>query len=193
MDIRQRLQEACDDGELISIVYHGGSHAGLARRIVVTNVTADAVWAREADGRQSKQFKISKIQLAPADAVVHNLDDSQAPQPSTLDEAIAPHMAILMDSPWVVVSEPNAIKLYGTFKNGKRRKRPALALTYQEPWTKLDATDVATGEKHPVERELTGAERPWSVASPKGTWNFKKLSSAIQRLLDEFSREMVGG
>jgi len=65
VELRERLESAAHAGEMVSIIYHGGSRAGIARRVLPVRVTEDVVWAIEADGEQRKQFKLAKIELAP--------------------------------------------------------------------------------------------------------------------------------
>jgi hypothetical protein len=186
IEIRERLESAADAGEMVSIIYHGGSRAGIARRVLPVRVTEDAVWAIEADGEQRKQFKLAKIELAPEGVEARNLSDEPAEGPANLEDALTPYLADLEASPWVLVREPSHAALLGRFKNGKLRKRPKLSISYQEPSTTRHETDWKTGEQVVVERPLTGNERPWSVWGPGGSWQYKKLSSALQRFMSEF-------
>jgi hypothetical protein len=191
VELRERLKSAADAAEMVSIIYHGGSRAGIARRVLPVRVTEDAVWAIEADGEQRKQFKLAKIELAPEGVEAKNLSDEPSAEPATLDDALAPYVRELEAAPWVLVREPSHTALYGRFKNGKLRKRPQLSISYLEPSNIRRETNWETGEKLLVERPLNGNERPWSVSGPGGSWQYKKLSSATQRFMAEF-RAMAG-
>ena len=120
-----------------------------------------------------------------------NLSDEPSAEPATLDDALAAYVRELEAAPWTLVREPSHAALHGRFKNGKLRQKPQFAISYQEPSNIRRETNWQTGEQLFVERPLTGNERPWSVSGPGGSWQYKKLSSAIQRFMAEF-RAMAG-
>jgi hypothetical protein len=190
VEVRERLQAAVDAGEMIAIIYHGGSHPGVVRRVLPVRVTEDAVWAIEADGEQRKQFKLAKVELAPDGVEPQNLSDEPVDEPATLDDALEPYAGELAASPWAVVRAPTHAALHGRFKNGKLRKTSKLAIAYNEPSTTRAEVDWETGKLVEVERPITGAERPWSVSGSGGRWQYKKVSSAVQRFMTEF-RAMI--
>jgi len=187
MNVYERMQEAQKTGELVPIIYHGGSHPGLARLIYPVKVSETDVWGREADGTRAKQYKLHKIEIARGDAVIHNFAaEPETPEAEDLAQVLAPYLAEVEAAPWHVERDQGSIALYAFFKNGKRRKLPLLTLRSVEPYPYRTEIDWETGEERQVERQLTGAERPWSVESRRGSRNFKKLSSAVIRFMEEF-------
>ena len=83
--VRERLQRAIGTGELIGIVYHGGSQPGAFREIAPLQIDADKVRARCYSSNAVKVFSLSKIELRGAvptqDDVQHVWNDSAPKQP----------------------------------------------------------------------------------------------------------------
>jgi hypothetical protein len=187
VNVYERLQTAKENGELVPIAYHGGSHPGKTRLIYPTKVTETEVWGREADGTLAKCFKLAKLELASQDAEIHNFSaQTSPPEPETLAQVLAPYLAEIETSPLEIERDETFLGLYDHFKNGKRRRHPLLCLHYVDPLPYRMTTDWETGARTRVERPLTGNEKPWAVNSPRGDWNFKKLSSAVIRFMEEF-------
>lgn len=187
MPVRERLLAAKEDGELVAIIYHGGSHPGKARLIYPTKITDTEIWGREPDAKQAKCFKLDKIELAGHEVEIHNFAAQPAPQePASLAEGLAPYLAEIDASPYVVERDDDGIALYERFKNGNRRKHPFLSLRYFRPRPNGVGFGLGPDGKMTVEDSFSGSERPWSLRSQRGAWNFKKLGAAVARFLDEF-------
>lgn len=66
MDDQQlaRLRESIGTGEIIEIIYHGGSQPGMVREIVPLSIAGDMLWAvSPPDNPKRKSFIIAKIEL----------------------------------------------------------------------------------------------------------------------------------
>ncbi len=57
------LSSAIGTGEVISIIYHGGSHPGSVRDMLPLNLYEDKVWALCVHTNTKKSFKLSRIEL----------------------------------------------------------------------------------------------------------------------------------
>jgi hypothetical protein len=83
--VRERLQQAIGTGELIGIVYHGGSRPGAFREIAPLQIDADKVRARCYTSNAVKVFSLGKIELRGAvptqDDFQHAWRDSALEQP----------------------------------------------------------------------------------------------------------------
>jgi len=63
MDVIARLKEALKSGEIIKIVYYGGSQPGTCREITPLRILDDEVTAKCYQSDSIKTFKIAKIEL----------------------------------------------------------------------------------------------------------------------------------
>lgn len=158
-DIKQILSAAIGTGELINIIYHGGSEPGAARMILPIEITGDKIRARCHKTNQVKSFQIGKMALSPSDKITYS-GDKIGKEPATLTEAAeTKYIEELRNLGWEVEIEPDAIRLYTHFKNGKRLKHPNVSLYYRDDydgdelyyetengrWKKLDPRPWKTG------------------------------------------------
>lgn len=187
MNILEHLQAAKENGELVAIIYHGGSHPGEARRIYPVKVTETDVWGREENGTRAKCFKLEKIEIAGADAVIHDFSTERpSSEPETLAQALLPHLAEIDASSYVIEHADECVSVYRQIKNGNRRKHPFLSLRYTAPIPSQIVMTLKIGAPMQIESHLKGTERPWCVRSDRGTWSFKKPAAAVIRFMDEF-------
>lgn len=198
MNVRERLAAAIGTGEVIGIVYHGGSQPGAFRDISPLGFEGDRLRARCHTSGAVKTFNIEKIELR---GVEPTADDraltwrvGYAPKPifQTLSEVHAALREELEAMGWLVVHDDaphtKALLLHAAFKNGKTKKTPDASLAYQELATIARATE--DGE---VILEVTGPRvRPWIVAaktiSPART--FAECDKAAEVFL-EVARELA--
>ena len=67
MEVKERLIEASKTGEIITIVYHGGSQPGTKRDISPIRVSKTEVRARCLVTEELRTFKLSKLEIVPED------------------------------------------------------------------------------------------------------------------------------
>src|SRR4051812_27401190 len=63
VSVRERLERAIGTGELVGIVYYGGSQPGAFREIEPLQIDGEKVWARCHTSSAEKVFSIDKIEL----------------------------------------------------------------------------------------------------------------------------------
>lgn len=63
MDLRESLTLSATAGEILTIVYHGGSQPGTKRQIVPIEIRRDALSAMDLSTNKRKQFSINKIEI----------------------------------------------------------------------------------------------------------------------------------
>jgi hypothetical protein len=160
INILSKLHEAIGTGELISIIYHGGSEPGTARMILPIKIEGDKVRARCYTSNKVKAFSLEKIELA-ADDIPDYTGAHQ--EPASLKEAIAPYLNELKAAGWDIELTSDSAGLFTFFKNGKRRKTPDLGIYYQNP-------NENDGINH----------RPWYVSGHA----YKYLSKAILKFME---------
>lgn len=67
MDSNIVFVEACGTGEVLTVIYDGGTHPGLKRRIVVTNIEDDRLTVREVGNTTPKTYIVGKTRFVDDD------------------------------------------------------------------------------------------------------------------------------
>ncbi len=133
--LSKKLNEAVETGEIISVIYHGGSQPGTVRQISPLKVTHREIRAREVATGAVKTFLIDKMELAQgkSDAKQYNPDAvNKLPEPSTIQEVFQSEVEGLKRLGWYIQLEINSISLHRYFKNGKPRKGADVGITKYE-------------------------------------------------------------
>lgn len=171
MSITEQLKQAIGTGELLTIIYNGGSQPGSKRMISPVKISPDEkkVRARCYTSNAVKEFVIDKI------VIVDNPEgetDYQKnvilPEPKNLTEGVAQYLEELNSLGWHVELEDDSIGLFTTLKNGKLRKTAVIKAMYYQSPNKYDDTN----------------HREWTLYSGKEKADsFKYLSSLIVKLI----------
>ncbi len=188
-NVRARLLEARDGGEILTIIYNGGSQPGTKRNIVPVKVDATDVRAREADTGAQKVFKIEKIVLVTeggnGDAVAGKWKDPSLarsiPDPASLAEAITPHMAELEALGWRVELTGEHCRLLYAPKVAKTGRvfKPKIGVELEYRPLTSDGIYVNPADDFFVE-DLHPNSRPYNIDGS----TFAHLGKATQRFLD---------
>jgi hypothetical protein len=197
-EVRARLKLAIETGEVIGILYHGGSQPGAYRQITPIQVGDNQVQAHCYMSNTVKIFALDKIELrdaaSPTDSDLSSIWDSDAKAPipvfTSVAEIAAHYRSYLEAEGWHVehhhYDEGESLCLYGRLKNGKLRKYPTVSLTYEATTYDLAVTPDGGTEK----ANLRPRVRPWSVTGKGGylrTWSH--LEGAVRRFLDAVASE----
>ena len=192
--IEEVLRQAIRTGEVVNIVYNGGSKPGQSRPVIVISVSDEDVVAREPTSRMTKSFKLPKIASASAsngeaaeNPSVVPIQVAEAPILSTFTEYERYFDPELRAAGWHVTVSDNYLAVSAYFKSGKPRKTPTVSLQFidraNEP-----RLDWETGEFSTETRELTGRERPWRVDSARLSQG--KSFGELQRAAELFIHEV---
>jgi hypothetical protein len=190
--IEKRLQEAIDAGEVIKIIYQGGSQPGASREIAPISVTKDKVRARCFSSNAVKSFFLSKIVL-PQDRDETTAEIWEPGKPSiinynSLTELLEQTQEKLDSQGWHINHDDTLISLHGHFKNGKPKKGAEVAIHCEE-YT-YDLVAGTDGEMHEENRRKS--KRPWSVrAKSMDTRTYGTLDPAAKTFL-EWSSTLSG-
>lgn len=185
LSIRDTLEEARKDGEVVRIIYHGGSQPGTVRSISIIAINELDVRARDLAVGVAKTFKLAKIELAEASTSTPEYDPTKPPAAEltgSIEIALAGEVEHLQSIGWHVEVDEDAISLHRFFKNGKPRKTPDIELIYNE-YT-FDAFVEAGGN---FKEEMRKSCRPYrlSARSLVNARTFAKMSSAVACFLAE--------
>jgi hypothetical protein len=187
-DLRARLIAAASAGEIVSIVYHGGSQPGTVREIVPIAIINEEIRARDIAAEIDKTFKLAHIELVGPQTSARAYDPSATPpvkDAQTVGTALAPHVPALQALGWHIELTANRISLHRFFKNGKPRKGYDVTMGFDE--FTVDLFDDFDGRGL---QTVTGpSKRPYNVSSSAlPTRTFVRLSLAMRMFLEEARR-----
>lgn len=134
--IKQTMLDAIATGEVITIIYHGGSEPGSVRMISPVKVDEKIVMAQCLTSNKVKGFSLSKIELSPTGNItftgLHPRPevDNEPPDPVTLKLGIEPFIDELLALGWLIQLDDDQIGLFLRLKNGKPKKYPSLYFVY---------------------------------------------------------------
>ena len=159
-DLRHTITVAIEQGNLVRIIYHGGSRPGSIRDVRPLWLTPEALRATDVAEGIDKTFLLAKLELSNPGASVTVLGDD----PKSVEEAIAPNIQELQALGWHVELTRDAARLHAYFKNGKPRKGCAVSLDFSE-YTGVGVVDI-DDVGNPVQYEETWKSRaPYHVFS----------------------------
>lgn len=148
MNIKKVLSEAIDTGEIITIIYNGGSQPGTKRQISPINISNSKVRATCLNSNEVKLFSLSKIQIVSnTDSFKSynpNLQKPVADEPCNLSEILSKHINEFKALGFHLEIRENYAAAYRILKNGDIGEIP-------------DVVIAKTGENN---------KRPWTVTSP---------------------------
>ena len=180
MEVLEQLQAAIQTGEVLTIVYNGGSQPGTTRQISPIKIEGAKVRARCFSSNAVKVFRLEKIEITERPTSNGYVDPIELPKFEDLDQVAEYYTEHFEKQGWTVESYPDAFLLFDHFKNGKPRKTPALSLTYDEDtseifWSGEEDDPFVSGKR----------QKPWSVTGRSQTFSaFKHLNKAMQKFLN---------
>lgn len=183
--LRGVLAQAVNTGEVIRIVYHGGSQPGTVREIGPIKVSETEVVAEELASGVVKTFKLERIEIPDSSAHVVAYDPALSPPVDTrcIKDVCDSTRQDLEAMGWHVEASETSIALHSFFKNGKLRKTPDVQLNYDEYIVDL----VVDFDSPELKEERRKSVRPYHVYSRRLTTakSFGKISAAAASFLDE--------
>ena len=181
--LQRRLEIAAKAGEVVRIIYHGGSQPGTVREISPIRVATLEILARDLATDIVKTFKLAKIELVEdATDAPEYVSHPDVPEPAGIIEALDGKRPELENLGWHVTFSEDEASVYRFFKNGKPRKTPDVSLSYDEFVIDLFVDD--DGELHEDARHSTRPYRVDSLRFASGRM-FGKLSRAAALFLEE--------
>ena len=174
--LRELIDGAVAAGEVIRVVYHGGSQPGSVREIAPVRVFDDEVDALCVASGERKTFKLDRIEIPAAGALLTEFVAEAGTQDDRpLEVVFREALPELHALGWHVAMEGSSIRLQalGFFKNGKPRKpRDIVVLSYEElmhDYIDFDGKEV-----------MRKSARPYSVRSERtSTRTFAQRWKAI--------------
>jgi len=194
------LKKAISAGELLTVVYSGGSQPGAKRDISPVRIEdKDVVIAREITGEPTpviKHFSISKLEIVPKgfNAAAYDPHKKLTEPIQTLTDAYEAIKKGLGETPWALVLNEKGVGAYKKLADGKLEPIADVLLS---PATQHNLVISMTGA---TEEDVPTGE--WAVRGPivKDPWgeglddvderSYKKLSKAVDRFIKVAKTEM---
>lgn len=139
-----RLVDAAKNGEVLTVIYHGGSQPGTQRQIAPIRIDDKVLWARYMPKNIVKSFSLSKIELIEQgqDSPISTpaaYDPEFKPKPRYIDlkDFLAKHLGDLESAGWYIGIDvqPDSpevrVGVFKTLKDGTPRKHPIWSLEYR--------------------------------------------------------------
>jgi len=185
MNTEARLREAIEAGEVLKVVYSGGSQPGAMREVAPISIKNGKVRARCFTSHAVKSFVIEKITILQEEnnisAVEWNPDAEQVPRYESINDLSGKEMDALSALGWHVESDDNCLSLHRRFKNGKPMKGSDISIDYEE--FTYDLVVGLDGELHEENRRKR--QRPWSVRGKnQDTRSYGSLDKAAGLFLE---------
>lgn len=184
MTTEERLKEAIGTGEILKVIYQGGSQPGSLREISPISIKDGKVRARCFSSNAVKLFVLEKIEIVESEGE----READKWQPGLKPTAHYQSIRTLLEEKrdflaslgWYIENDSASLSLHRRFKNGKPLKGSDVSLDYEEYTCDLVAGD---GEVHEENRRKR--QRPWTVRGKnKNTRTFGSLDKAAEVFLE---------
>ena len=215
MNISDRLRQAIQAGEVLTVVYHGGSNPGAVRKIAPMEILGGKVSARCFTSEATKTFFIEQIAVIENSSVSHALTwTPQADQPKfgSLADFVSANSNDWLSGGWHIEHQEAQLSLHRKFKTGKPLKNYDVSLNYEEYASDWDcgrethihvslfgheehASDGDCGRETHIhmEENFRKRQRPWVVrAKNHDTSTYGSLDKATEMFL-QHARNLAPG
>jgi hypothetical protein len=200
--VRARLADAAATGEIVSVVYHGGSQPGHQRRIAPLAVSTTKVRAVDVETGAEKSYTLEKLELAEKDSAapkyVPHAPASPLPEPTSLGEGLAQHLDALSAMGWQIDTGETEVSLHLLYRNGKPTPPRVTLRKNTEPvghvFSITAGLDQLQDGRISVSTTSGAVEstRPWQVVGPDRTITYASLTRAIERFLATARKLAIG-
>ncbi len=179
MSVVETLRASIRTGEIVTIIYHGGSNPGASREIFPIGITPGDEKLRArciADG-VTKVFKIDKISIVDSDGVIDIARDiSQSKLYTSLKELYLDILPQFDKVLFHVELSDNELSVHKKWKNGKYQKGIVISIAYISEYTSLEFNYDSGSFNDVVKKHY----RPWCIfgknVSPNSFKDFNKAA-----------------
>jgi len=180
-----RLRQAIQSGEVVKVIYHGGSQPGSLREIAPISIKNGKVSARCYTSNAVKSFALEKIVVVEGEtrpsAAEWQPGLVKPEQFASIIEVLEKRKDLLLQLGWHIESDQDHLSLHGKFKTGKPLKGSDVSLDYEE-YT-YDLVAGMDGEIH--EENHRKRQRPWTVRGKnQDTKTYSHLDKAAEVFLE---------
>ena len=183
MSVVERLKEASENGEIVQIIYHGGSQPGTLREIAPISIKSGKGRARCLRSHAVKSFVIEKIVIVDRNKPLDVMEwqpNANKPllQYNSIAELLEKKREFLNRLGWHIQSDEDYVSLHRRSKNGKPLKGSDVSLNYEEYTYFGD-----DGEFHADEKRKK--IKPWTLRGKnKDTRTYGNFDAAANVFID---------
>lgn len=179
-----RLREAIEAGEVLNIIYRGGSQPGTLREIAPISIKGDKLRARCYSSHAVKTFAIEKIIIVEGDEQPDVVEWQPSAKPlkrySSIAELLEKERKFLARLGWHIESNNECLSLHRRFKNGRPRKGSDVSLDYEEY-----TYDMLYGDDDEFHQEKRKKVKPWTLRGKnKDTRTYGHFVAAANAFID---------
>jgi len=192
VDVETVLQEAIETGEIITIIYKGGSKPGAKRDISPISISNGKVRARCHSSNAVKHFMLEKIDLAVSGETKSEFwEDVEKKEDKTyesLESIYNEFNSSFKDMGWYVFMENNSLSLH---RKQKRANKPLKASSVSLDYNEYTSDFVMGIDGEIREENIRKSTRPYALrANGKNTKTYGHLSSAVPQFI-EWANELA--
>lgn len=192
MTTEKALQNAIATGEILDVIYLGGSNPGTSRRISPISISNGKVKARCIKSNTVKSFSVSKILLSDEYRTIRVNQSAHHTSKKNHFNSLADLLKFSQDTlkgqGWHVIADETSISLHGLFKNGKAKKTADVAIHYEE--YAYDYVIDENGEEHLENKRKR--KRPWVVrAKSEETKTYGSLERAAETFMKLSNKKIM--
>ncbi len=180
-----RLREAIESGEVLKVIYRGGSQPGTLREIAPISIKNNKVSARCYTSNANKSFALEKIVIVEGEvrppAAGWQPELVRHEQYRSISQLLENQQSLLVQLGWHIEHDNNHLSLHRKFKTGKPLKSSDVALHYEEY-----TYDVVADKDGELRKEnMRKRERPWTVRGKnRNTKTFSRLEGAAEVFME---------
>ncbi|WP_434939174.1 hypothetical protein ACRWQN_17670 [Shewanella sp. HL-SH8] len=191
MSVVETLRNSIRTGEIVTIIYHGGSNPGASREIFPVGILSgdEKLRARCIVDGATKVFKIDKISIVDADGVIDMARDiSQSKLYTSLKELYLDAVPLFDAEKFHIELGDNELSVHKKWKNGKHQKGVVINIYYQEAYTNL----VFNYETSQFDEVTKKPQRPWCIFGKNVTPNsYKDFNKAAYYFIEQIDKAVT--
>ncbi|GIU15681.1 hypothetical protein TUM4261_33070 [Shewanella sp. c952] len=184
MSVAKSIRASLRTGEVLTIIYNGGSQPGIVREIVPIQLLHgdEKVRARCMLSGVTKVFIVDKIALMDSDGVItEGHDFVPVKKYGCMEELYDATVLLLGEKPFHINKSSDAISVHKIWKNGNPHKGSLLSMSFFE-FTSGECFFDELGNMTESEPKLS--TRPWSISGGSYSNSYKYFDKAAHYFLE---------
>ncbi|MCW3171402.1 hypothetical protein [Shewanella subflava] len=191
MSVIKRLRDFVSTGEILTIIYHGGTNPGGKREVFPVQILPgeEKLKARCIDSGDTKVFMIDKISIVDADGVIDLAKNvSQSTLYVNLEQLHTDVLSKFDDNQFHVDLGDDYLNIHKKWKNGKHQKGIVMSIYYNAEY--ID--HVFSFETEKIEEVAKTYQRPWHICGRNFNSNsFKDFNKAAYYFIDHIDKAIT--
>lgn len=191
MSVVETLRASIRTGEIVTIIYHGGSNPGASREIFPIGIMPgdEKLRARCIVDGATKMFKIDKISIVDGDGVIDIAKDiSQSKLYTSLKELYIDAIPLFDAEKFHIELGDNELSVHKKWKNGKHQKGVVIDICYRDEYTALEF-NYNSGQFDEV---IKTPNRPWYIGGKNVNFNsYKDFNKAAYYFIEQIDKAVT--